>query len=156
MRHADLVVDLPLLLDGVGRQVQLLPVLEADRVDYDMRVDVVGIGVGGDDTLVIWEQLFGQLTGNLICLPWRDLLLIREGMNKMKEANVRSFFEHLLRRRHLKVAGVGSAVDTAFHSVAIKAHFFILKHISQRAKHPSCFFTFTRVKVAITAPPEFF
>jgi hypothetical protein len=58
-----------------------------------MRVDVVGIVVRGDDTFVVGEQLFGKLTGNFISLPRRNALLIREGMNVMKEINAVCFLK---------------------------------------------------------------
>lgn len=117
--------------------MQLFPVLEADRVINDVRVNVVGVGMGSNDAFVIGKQLFGKLTGNPIGLPWRDLLLIREGLDEMKEAYVVCFLEQLLRRHHFEVAGVGHTVDAAFDSNAITAYFFILKHIGQRAEHPS-------------------
>ena len=76
VHHADLVVYLTLFFDRGWRQVQLFAVLEAYRIDDNMRVDVVGVGMGSHHALLIREQLFGKLAGNLIGLPRRDLLLI--------------------------------------------------------------------------------
>jgi len=73
---ADFIVDLPLLLQGSWGHMELLAVLEADRVYDDMRVEVVGIVMGSDDTLVVGKQFFGKLTGYFIRLPRRDILFI--------------------------------------------------------------------------------
>ncbi len=117
--------------------MQLFPILEADRVDDDMRVEVVGIIVCGDDTFVVGEQPFGKLTGNFISLPRRNVLLIRERMDVMKEIDAICFLEGLLGRHHLKVAGVGSTIMSCFNTDAIERHLFGLKNIRKSAEHPA-------------------
>lgn len=51
--------------------------------------------MGGDDTLVVGEQLFGKLAGDFIGLSLRDVLLIREGMEVVKEAYAVHFLKFL-------------------------------------------------------------
>jgi hypothetical protein len=40
--------------------MKLLAILEADRIDNDMRVEVIGIAVSGDDALVIGEHTWAK------------------------------------------------------------------------------------------------
>lgn len=64
--------------------MELLTILEADGVYDDIRVEIVGIVVCGDDALVIGEQPFGKLTGYFVGLPGRDVFFILEGMKWRK------------------------------------------------------------------------
>lgn len=52
MGGADLVADLPQLLQRIGMLSQLVPRLEADAVDDEVGMDVRCVAVGGDQHLV--------------------------------------------------------------------------------------------------------
>ena len=116
--------------------MKLFAVPEADRIDDDMRVEIVGIVVGGDDTFVVGEQPFGKLACDFISLPRRDVLLVGEGMNIVKEIDAVGFLEGLLGRHHFKVAGVGCTIMSRFDADAIERHLFGLKNIRECAEHP--------------------
>ena len=74
MFHADLVTDLPHLLQGVGGEVQLLSGVRVDRVDDQVGVQVFRVDVCGHQNLAAWEEALRQLPGDLVRLRRRDVL----------------------------------------------------------------------------------
>ena len=76
--HADLVAYHAQLLQRVGRLPQLQPSLEADRVEYEMRMDVVGITVGGHQDFRPWPRAGGKFQSDFMGLARRDIFFWRE------------------------------------------------------------------------------
>ena len=72
--HADLVTDLPHLLQGIWCEVQLLSGVQVDRVDDQVRVQVLRVDVCGHQNLAAWEEALRQLPGDLVRLRRRDVL----------------------------------------------------------------------------------
>ena len=75
MLYADLVTDLPHLLQSVGGEVQLLSGVRVDRVDDQGRVQVLRVDVCGHQNLAAWEEPLRQLLGDLVRFRRRNFLL---------------------------------------------------------------------------------
>ena len=74
MFHADLVADLPYLLQGIGGEVQLLSGVRVDRVDDQVGVQVLRVHVCGHQNLASWEEPLRQFLSDLVRLRRRDFL----------------------------------------------------------------------------------
>ena len=72
--HADLVADLPHLLQGIWREVQFLSGVRVDGVDDQVRVQVFRVDVCGHQNLAAWEEPLRQLLGDLVRFRRRDFL----------------------------------------------------------------------------------
>ena len=66
MFHADLVADLPHLLQGIGGEVQLLSGVRVDRVDDQVGVQVFRVHVRGHQHLAAWEEPLRQFLSDLV------------------------------------------------------------------------------------------
>ena len=75
MRHADLVADLPELAQGIGILAELLPCLEAYRIDDEVGVDMPGIAVGGHLHLMPRPGLGGKFQTDCVGLIIGDVLV---------------------------------------------------------------------------------
>ena len=75
MFHADLVADLPHLLQGVGDEVQLFPGVRVDGVDDQVGVQVLRINVCGHQHLTAWEEPLCQFLSDLVRFRRRNFLL---------------------------------------------------------------------------------
>ena len=53
MRHADLIIDLPMPLEICGVLVQLFAILAAHAVDHQMVVEVIRVQMGRHDDLKV-------------------------------------------------------------------------------------------------------
>ena len=72
MGLADLVADLPQDFQRVGILPELLPRLEAHRVDDEVGMHMPGVAVGGDQDLRAGPGPDGKLQRDLMGLLWRD------------------------------------------------------------------------------------
>lgn len=72
VRHADLIIDLPMPLEICGVLVQLFAVLAAHAVDHQMVMKMVCIQVCCHDYLKIWELLLRELHADGVDLLWRQ------------------------------------------------------------------------------------
>ena len=75
MLLAELVADLPHLLQSVGREVQLFPGVRVNRVDDQVRVQVFRIDVCGHQNLAAWEEPLRQFLSDLVRFFRRDFFL---------------------------------------------------------------------------------
>ena len=83
----DLVTDTAKLAQGVGVLPQLSPVNEADRVDYKVGMDMLGIAVGRYLHLISRPCFLRKLLSNLVCLLGGDILSGMEGLNVLIEVD---------------------------------------------------------------------
>lgn len=79
--HADFVADLPELPEGVGILAELLPGLEADGIDDEVGVDMLGIAVGGHLHLMPRPGLCRKLQTDCMSLGIGDILPGGEGLD---------------------------------------------------------------------------
>ena len=75
MLHADLVADLPHLLQGIGGEVQFLSGVRVDGVDDQVGVQVFCVDVCGHQNLAAWEEPLRQFLSDLVRFSRRDFFL---------------------------------------------------------------------------------
>ena len=85
MLHANLVTDLPELPQGGGGLAELHPRFEADGVDHEVGMDMLGIAVGGYLHLMPRPCLGGKLQTDFVSLLISDLLFRGKGLNILVE-----------------------------------------------------------------------
>ena len=113
MFFADLVTDSAELTQGVGILAELLAVYEADGVDHEMGMDMLGIAVGADLHLISRPCFFCKLSGNLMCLLGRDVLPRMEGLNVLIEVDAVRFVVGSFRCQKFRDGIAAVTVDTA-------------------------------------------
>lgn len=111
--HAHLVAYHAQFLQRVGRLAQLQPSLEADRVEYEMRMDVVGIAVGGHQDFRPRPRAGGKLQCDFMRLTRRDVFLWREGLHILIKICAVHFLKCRLSRLELHNGIHAVAVDAA-------------------------------------------
>ena len=111
--HAHLVAHHAKLLQRIGRLAQLQPSLEADRVEYEMRMDVVGITMGGHQNFRPRPCAGGKLQCDFMGLARRDVFLWREGLHILIEIRAVHFLKCRLGRLELHNGIHAAAVDAA-------------------------------------------
>ena len=136
MFHADLVADLPHLLQGIGGEVQLLSGVRVDRVDDQVGVQVFRVDVCGHQNLAAWEEPLRQLLGDLVRFRRRDFLLGREGLDVLVEEGSVGLSVEVLGRHETLLCQLRRAVDTGEVAAAGFIHrLFLLGHIADHPPH---------------------
>ena len=134
--HADLVTDLPHLLQGVGGEVQLLSGVRVDRVDDQVRVQVLRVDVCGHQNLAAWEEPLRQLLGDLVRFRRRDFLFGGEGLDVLVEEGSVGLSVEVLGRHETLLCQLRRAVDTGEIAAAGFVHrLFFLGHIADHPPH---------------------
>ena len=110
--HADLVTDLPHLLQGVGGEVQLLSGVRVDRVDDQVRVQVFRVDVCGHQNLAAWEEPLRQFLGDLVCFSRGEIFLRGEGLDVLVEEGSAGLSVEILGRHETPLCQLWRAVDT--------------------------------------------
>ena len=111
--HAHLVAYHAQFLQRVGRLAQLQPSLEDDRVEYEMRMDVVGITVGGHQDFRPRPRAGGKLQCDFVSLARRDIFFWREGLHILIKICAVHFLKCRLSRLELHNGIHTAAVDAA-------------------------------------------
>ena len=83
--HADIIANLPQILQGVGILPKLHTGFKVHGVDDEVGVDVFGIAMGGDENFRAGPGTHRELFCHLVCLPGCDILCWREGLNILVE-----------------------------------------------------------------------
>ena len=136
MLHADLVADLPHLLQGIWCEVQLLSDVRVDRVDDQVRVQVFRVDVCGHQNLTAWEEPLRQFLSDLVRLIWSDFLLGREGLNVLVEEGSIGLSIEILGRHETLLCQLRRAVDTGEIAAAGFIHrLFLLGHVADHPPH---------------------
>ena len=110
--HADLVADLPHLLQGIGGEVQFLSGVRVDGVDDQVGVQVFCVDVCGHQNLAAWEEPLRQLLGDLVRFRRRDFLFGREGLDVLVEEGSVGLSVEVLGRQETFLCQLRRAVDT--------------------------------------------
>ena len=88
-----------------------LPAVDtADAVDHQMVVQMVGVDVGGDQHLEVWELSLGELHTDGVDFLRCQIIVLRERLDEMVELPAVCFLEALLGGDHLQVRGLSDAV----------------------------------------------
>ena len=122
MLHADLVADLPHLLQGIWREVQFLSGVRVDGVDDQVRVQVFRVDVCGHQNLAAWEEPLRQLLGDLVRFRRRDFLFGREGLDVLVEEGSVGLSVEVLGRQETFLCQLRRAVDTGEMAAAGFVH----------------------------------
>ena len=112
MLHADLVTDLPHLLQGVGGEVQLLSGVRVDGVDDQVRVQVFRIDVCGHQNLAAWEEPLRQFLSDLVRFRRRDFFFGGEGLDILVEEGSVGLSVEVLGCQETLLCQLRRAVDT--------------------------------------------
>ena len=110
---ADLVADAAKLPQGVGILAELLPVHEADRVDYEVGMNMLGIAVSADLHLISRPRFLRKLSCDLMRLLGCDVLPGMEGLNVLVEVNTVQFVVGSFRCQKFRDGIAAVAVDAA-------------------------------------------
>ena len=74
MSKAYFITGQPVSLQVGGALMEFLPILEADAVDDQVAVQMVGVDVGGHQHLEIWQLPLDQLQSNGVGLLGRQVI----------------------------------------------------------------------------------
>ena len=136
MLYADLVTDLPHLLQGVGGEVQLLSGVRVDRVDDQVGVQVLRVHVCGHQNLAAWEEPLRQFLSDFVRFRRRDFLFGREGLDVLVEESPVGLSVEVLGRHETLLCQLRRAVDTGEIAAAGFVHrLFFLGHIADHPPH---------------------
>ena len=136
MFHADLVTDLPHLLQGVGGEVQLFSGVRVDRVDDQVRVQVLRVDVCGHQNLAAWEEPLRQFLSDFVRFRRRDFLFGGEGLDILVEEGSVGLSVEVLGRHETLLCQLRRAVDTGEIAAAGFVHrLFFLGHIADHPPH---------------------
>ena len=128
--QADLVREGSELHQILFHEMEFLPGFKADRVDDEVRMDVHGIGVGGNDELIVLPLLC-QLQSDCVRFLGRDVFLRMEGLHEVEIHFAVAFTILQLRADKLCAAGVRLAVDRGDQMPSLVFGFVRLHHILQ-------------------------
>ena len=112
MLLAELVADLPHLLQGIGGEVQFLSGVRVDGVDDQVGVQVFRVHVRGHQHLAAWEEPLRQLLGDLVRFRRRDFLFGREGLDVLVEEDPIGLSIEILGSHETFLCQLRRAVDT--------------------------------------------
>ena len=112
MFHADLVADLPHLLQGIGGEVQLLSGVRVDRVDDQVGVQVLRVDVCGHQNLASREKPLRQLLSDFVRFRRRDFLFGGEGLDILVEEGSVGLSVEVLGCQETLLCQLRRAVDT--------------------------------------------
>ena len=136
MLHADLVTDLPHLLQGVGGEVQLLSGVRVDGVDDQVRVQVFRIDVCGHQNLAAWEEPLRQFLSDFVRFRRRDFLFGGEGLDVLVEEGSVGLSVEVLGCQEAFLRQLRRAVDTGEVAAAGFIHrLSLLRHIADHPPH---------------------
>ena len=130
MAQADLIRDFSELREVFLFKMQFLSVLETDRVDNEMRVDVIRIGMRRNDDLVVLPSLC-QFQRNSVCLFRRDVFIRMEGLHEMKIHFSVALVVLQLCADELRVTDFRLAVDACDQLSSLILGFLFLLYIVQ-------------------------
>ena len=130
MAQADLIRDFSELREVFLFKMQFLSVLETDRVDNEMGVDVIRIGMRRNDDFIVLPLLC-QLQRNGVCFFRRDILIRMEGLHEMKIHFSVALVVLQLCADELRVTDFRLAVDACDQLSSLILGFLFLLYILQ-------------------------
>ena len=110
MGGTDLIAGQPMGLEVGGALVEFPAVLEADAVDDQVAVQMVGVDMSGHQHLEVRELPLGQLQSNGVGLLGCQVVYLRKGLDKVIALPPVRFSESILGEPHLGESGLGGAV----------------------------------------------
>ena len=137
MGGTDFIAGQPVGLEVGGALMELPAVLEADAVDDQVAVQMVGVDVGSHQHLKAGKFPLGQLQSNGVGLLGRQVICFREGLDEVVVLPPVGFSKPLLGEPHLGEDGLSSAVPAGHQPLSFPQRLFLLlgvpQHSAQRA-----------------------
>ena len=131
MGGTDLVAGQPVGLEVGGALMELPAVLEADAVDDQVAVQMVGVDVGSHQHLKAGKFPLGQLQSNGVGLLGRQVICFREGLDEVVVLPPVRFPIPLLGEPHLGESGLSGAVPAGHQPLPFSQCLFVLLGVSQ-------------------------
>ena len=136
MQDAQLVRERTQSAEGIGPLPEHFTALPAHRVDDEVGVDVLGVGMGGNEHLTVRPGLRRKLLCQLVGLFAGDLLLRGEGLDIVIEPCWALLSVRLPGGDEFPVGKLGRAVLSADQPPVLRPPcFFLLGHIPGDAAH---------------------
>ena len=144
MFYADLVADLPHLLQRSGSEMEFLPGIRMDGVDYQMGVKVLTVHMSCHQDLTAGEELLRQFQPDLMGLGGSKLFFRGEGLGVLVEEGACAFSVEVFGGHEALHGHICHAVDPRQVAVALRVHGFLwLGYILDHPPHaPSRLLTF--------------
>ena len=134
--HADLVVELPQFLELLLCDVQFLSGVEVDRVDEQVRMDVLPVCVGADQNfvaLIVLRQFQRRRMGG----DRIDCFAFRKALHHVVEQHAIGFVVEPLGSHEVRVDRFWLAVDTGDQPLPLELSFLILHGVPHHSAHAS-------------------
>lgn len=137
MGGTDLVAGQPVGLEVGGALMEFPAVLEADAVDDQVAVQMVGVDMSGHQHFEVGKLPLDQLQSNGVGLLGRQVICFREGLDEVVVLPPVGFSKPLLGEPHLGEDGLSSAVPAGHQPLSFPQRLFLLlgvpQHSAQRA-----------------------
>lgn len=131
MGSADRIAGQPVGLEVGGALMELPAVLEADAVDDQVAVQMVGVDMSGHQHLEVRELPPGQLQSDGADLLGRQVVRLREGLDEVVVLPSVRFPVPLLGEPHLRAGTLGGAVPAGHKPLSFPQRFFVLLGVPQ-------------------------
>ena len=136
MFQTELVAELPHLLQGFGREVELLPGVWMDGIDHQMGVEMFRVHMSGRQHLAAGEEPLRQLQGDLVGLRRSHVFLRREGLDVVVEEGAAGLAVEMLGGHKALLGQRGGTVDTGEIPPAVLVHgLFLLGDVAEHPAH---------------------
>ncbi len=124
MGGADRIAGQPVGLEVGGALMEFPAVLEADAVDDQVAVQMVGVDMSGHQHLEVRELPPGQLQSDGVDLLGRQVVRLREGLDEVVVLPSVRFPVPLLGEPHLRAGTLGGAVPAGHKPLSFPQRFF--------------------------------
>ena len=115
----DLIVEFHQLLDALLVGMILLSVLEADRVQHQMAVDMLTVDMSCDYNFILSEGFIRELYCNLVSKFRLDIVSARKALHQMIVQTTVIFMVQVLSRGHFVECSFGSTVDSCHEPLVL-------------------------------------
>ena len=131
MGGADRIAGQPVGLEVGGALMEFPAVLEADAVDDQVAVQMVGVDMSGHQHLEVRELPPGQLQSDGVDLLGRQVICFGEGLDEVVVLPPVRFPIPLLGEPHLGEGGLGGAVPASHQPLPLPQRLFVLLGVPQ-------------------------
>ena len=138
----NLIAELHQLLDALLVGMVLLSVLEADRIDYQMGMNVLSVNVSCDNDLVIVEGFLCKLHRYLVCEFGLDFISARKALHQMiVEPSVRLVIQ-VLGCSHFIESSLGRTIDSGHETLVLGHGLFLSADVVEDVFHAASCLSF--------------
>ena len=131
----DLIAEFHQLLDAFLVGMILLPILEADRIDYQMRMNMLSVNVSCDYTLILPEGFFCKLHCNFVRKFRLNIIPTRKALHQMIVQSTVRLVIQVLGRGHFVESSLGRAVHSGHETLVLRHCLFLSADIIENVLH---------------------